>query len=227
MSGLNAACRVCLGLSCLCLVSLGCQREAPPENAATETAGSPPLESEAAIGAKKDATSSPPAPPVAYEVGADELLAARLAEQEVSEGWIRLFDGHTLFGWEIAGDANWRIDEGAIVVDQGEPSLLCTSMPWQDYELRLEYRAAPETNSGIFLRTPLQPDDPAIDCYEVNIAPPENAFPTGVVVKRMPASQTVAAPDGSRWQSMTMVLKEGELTVSVDGEIVTELKDPM
>ena len=67
--------------------------------------------------------------PKSYEVSAEELLAARLSAEEVSEGWIRLFDGHTLFGWEIAGDANFRVEEGSIVVDQGDVCLLCTSLP--------------------------------------------------------------------------------------------------
>ncbi len=45
------------------------------------------------------------------EANADQLLAARLDTDQASAGWIRLFDGHTLFGWEITGDANWRIED--------------------------------------------------------------------------------------------------------------------
>ncbi len=107
------------------------------------------------------------------EVTAEQLLAARLPEAEVAEGWIRLFDGHTLFGWQIAGDANWRVEDGSIVVDQGDACLLCTSVPWQNFELVVEYKAGTDTNSGVFLRTPLNPENPAEDCYEVNIAPAE------------------------------------------------------
>ncbi len=37
--------------------------------------------------------------------------------------------------------------------------------------LHVEFKAAKRTNSGVFLRTPLKPTDPAKDCYELNIAP--------------------------------------------------------
>ena len=74
------------------------------------------------------------AAPQSYEANAEELLAARLSPDKASEGWIRLFDGYTLYGWEIAGAANWRVEEGSIVVDGGDQCLLCTSLPWQDYK---------------------------------------------------------------------------------------------
>ena len=108
----------------------------------------------------KDAKTDSNALPEA-EVTAEQLLAARLPEPEVSEGWIRLFDGHTLFGWQIAGDANWRVEDGSIVVDDGDACLLCTSVPWQNFELVVEYKAGSDTNSGVFLRTPLNPENPA------------------------------------------------------------------
>ncbi len=133
------------------------------------------------------------AAPQSYEANAEELLAARLSPDKASEGWIRLFDGYTLYGWEIAGAANWRVEDGSIVVDSGDQCLLCTSLPWQDYELTLEFKAGEKTNSGVFLRTPLEPEDPAFDCYEVNIAADDNPFPTASVVKRQKVDDSESA----------------------------------
>ena len=99
------------------------------------------------------------------------LLKRRLSEQESAEGWVHLFDGVTLFGWQSDSQANFRVEEGCIVVDQGEKSLLCTEMNWDHYELLIEYRAGETTNSGVFLSTSLSPGDITKDCYEVNIAP--------------------------------------------------------
>ncbi|MCG8649632.1 MAG: DUF1080 domain-containing protein [Pirellulales bacterium] len=162
--------------------------------------------------------------PASYEFSADDLLGMRLAGEEASQGWLRLFDGHTLFGWEITGQANWRVEQGTIVVDRGQPCLLCTSMPWQDYELELEFHAGPGTNSGVFLRTPLQPEDPATDCYEVNIAPDENAYPTGGVVKRQKADpQDPQSYD--KWRTMKIRLDGRQLDVTVDGVQVCRYVD--
>ncbi len=171
------------------------------------------------------------APPV-FEASAADLLAARLSPEELADGWVRLFDGHTLFGWEIESQANWAVNDQAITVDSGENGLLCTSVAWADYELRLEFKSAADTNSGIFLRTPLKPLDPAIDCYEVNIAPGDNLFPTGSIVQRqkvsddMPgsASKPLAA---DQWHLYEIRMLQGELTLRIDGELVCQYTDPM
>src|SRR5688572_13157075 len=106
----------------------------------------------------------------AAEAAPDGPASALLSERELSEDWIALFDGQTLFGWKANSDANWRVENGVIVVDSGTPGLLCTTSQFSDYVLRCDFRAPAGTNSGIFLHTPLKPTDPAKDCYELNIA---------------------------------------------------------
>ncbi|QDT02592.1 hypothetical protein K227x_09700 [Rubripirellula lacrimiformis] len=195
----------------------GCSGKPAPESAAV------PVEKSA----EQPQVAKEPAPiaPQVYEASADELLAARLPADQASEGWIRLFDGHTLYGWEITGAANWRIEDGSIVVDEGAKCLLCTSMPWQDFELELEYQADADTNSGVFLRTPLEPEDPALDCYEVNIAPADNPYPTAGLVKRQKADPVSEPESADAWRTMRMVLDGDHLTVAVDGKVVNDYTD--
>jgi len=159
------------------------------------------------------------------EVSAADLLAARLPIDETRAGWVRLFDGHTLFGWQAAAPGNWRIEQGAITVDSGEIGLLCTSGPWQDYELRLEIQADAATNSGIFLRTSLKPEDPAADCYEINVAPADNPFPTGSLVKRL-RSESDFKTDAKKWHLYEIRLVGDRLTVKIDDQEVLDYTDP-
>ncbi len=164
--------------------------------------------------------------PQSFEATADQLISARLPPAEAAAGWIRLFDGQTLFGWEITGKANWRVEQGAIVVDAGEKCFLCTSTSWQDYQLSLEFNADEETNSGVFLRTPLEPEDPAVDCYEVNIAPDDNPFPTGSVVKRQKVDTATASPPAAgQWRRMDIRVEGKSVQVSLDGKVVCEYTD--
>lgn len=107
-----------------------------------------------------------------------------ITPEQAAEGWIALFDGQSLFGWQATSDANWRVEDGEIRVDAGKEGWLMTTSEFADYELHVEFKAPPTTNSGIFLRTPLEPKDPTKDCYEVNIAPERNAFPTASLVGR-------------------------------------------
>lgn len=120
----------------------------------------------------------------AAEAADNAAVAAPLTPQQIAEGWISLFDGHSLFGWKPVGSADWKVQDGAIHVTSGEQGWLMTTSQFADYELYVEFKAPASTNSGIFLRTRLAPTDPATECYELNIAPPENPFPTGSLVQR-------------------------------------------
>ncbi|MCC9599605.1 DUF1080 domain-containing protein [Stieleria sp. JC731] len=178
---------------------------------------------------KESAKEKNPSPTTkqAYEVSAEELLDARLAPQEVADGWIRLFDGHTLFGWQVSADANFRIKDGTIVVDEGQQGLLCTSTTWGDFELTLQFNSDVKTNSGVFVRTPLVPEDPASDCYEINIAPDDNPFPTGSVVMRQKVDADAAGPQAAnQWRDMKIVANGQHVTVELDGKVVCEYDDP-
>jgi hypothetical protein len=146
-----------------------------------------------------------------------------LTEQELSEGWLSLFDGQTLFGWEAASDADWRVDQGTIVVSAGEKGLLCTTTQFDDYLLKLDFRSAKGTNSGIFLATPKTPQDPAADCYELNIADSDNPFPTGSLVKRKKVEGNF---DSDEWQSFEIRVEDGRVQVQLDGQPVMDYTDP-
>ena len=225
MLGHNLSGALWLPAALLVVSAIGCSRKAdtpaqpepvdPPVAAAPEAAGT---------SAAATAPAGESAPPT-FEVTAEELLAARLPLEETRQGWVRLFDGHTFFGWEIAAAANWRIEQDAIMVDSGEVGLLCTSVPCQNFELRLEIKADADTNSGIFLRTPLEPADPESDCYEVNIAPADNPFPTGGIVKRQPAS-VAPALDPEAWHLYEISLIDDTLSVRINGEQVSQYTDP-
>lgn len=146
-----------------------------------------------------------------------------LTSQEIAEGWILLFDGETDFGWKAASKANWKVADGAISVSEGEKGLFCTTSEYGDYVLKADFRAEKSTNSGIFLRTPLVPTDPTADCYELNIAPDDNPFPTAGFVGRKKSDGGHTTGD---WQSFEVTAEGGHFTVKLDGKLVLDYVDP-
>ena len=120
--------------------------------------------------------------------------------------WIDLFDGSTLFGWHATSDADWSVQDGAITVTGGEPGFLMTNAQFGDFELELEFAAPAETNSGVFVRSAAEPQDPAADCLEINIAPVSHPFPTGSIVARQRANRIPArtTTPGDRCRSAPM-----------------------
>lgn len=149
-----------------------------------------------------------------------------LTAAELADGWISLFDGKSLFGWQAASKANWRVEDGAITVSEGEPGLLCSGVPWSDYELRLEFRFASGTNSGVFIHTPAKPTDPKLDCYELNIAEPTiSPFPTGSFVGREKGTEVAGSAQPDAWHEYEIRVEGGRVAVKLDGHTALEYVD--
>lgn len=188
---------------------------------------------------KVDVTVQPTAAPVAATpvdapVAAQAVAVAAavadppkpLTDEELAAGWISLFDGQTLFGWQAHSKADWQVKDGAIVVTSGEKGLLSTSVQFDNYVLKCDFRAAKDTNSGLFLRTApvVGMDDIKTKCYALNIAPPENPFPTGSFVGRLKGK---AVPErAGEWQSFEVTLDGGKAAVKLNGEEVLAYDDP-
>ena len=152
-------------------------------------------------------------------------LPPPLDESLLRDGWIRLFDGSTLFGWESIGSATWRVQEGSIEGEGSAPGFLRTTTPFADYVLHVEYRCPSSTNSGVFVRTTRQPESPETDAYEINIAPPPHPFATGSVVTHAKADAAAVAKvlqdkGPEVWHTMEITLDRSQLQVDLDGATV-------
>jgi len=160
--------------------------------------------------------------PSQHVAGADSDLTPGLTKQEIEEGWISLFDGKTMFGWRRNSKIDWKVVDGTIQATSGEVGLLCTTTQFSDYLLRAEFFAEESTNSGIFLRTSPDPKSASVDCYELNIAPPSNSFPTGSLVGR--AKATPDCKPGV-WHTLEVKCAGRSMQVSLDGKQVLDFED--
>ena len=103
-------------------------------------------------------------------------------------GWVTLIDGETgLENWNRIGGANWRAEDGAIVADKSTTegnSFLVTKNSYKDFEIRAEFWAESNTNSGIFLRCSDLSKIGSATAYEVNIwdMRPDPSYGTGAIV---------------------------------------------
>jgi hypothetical protein len=73
------------------------------------------------------------------------------------DGFVPLFDGKTLTGWEQhSGKAEYRVEDGVIIgktVANTGNSFLCTTKKYGDFILELEFKVDPKMNSGIQFRS--------------------------------------------------------------------------
>jgi len=85
------------------------------------------------------------------------LLCLTVLPLCAADGWVNLFNGRDLDGWEQhSGTAKYRVEDGAIVgttvLNTGN-SFLCTKRPYGDFVLELEFKVARNMNSGIQFRS--------------------------------------------------------------------------
>ena len=147
-----------------------------------------------------------------------------LKREELEAGWVRLFDGQTLFGWKANNDVAWSVKEGVISAEAGESGLLCTTSRFADYELRCDFKLATGGNSGVFLRTPMKPTDPGVDCYELNMCDDHpSGFLTGSLVKRAKPETPVVS--GGEWHSYHVRVEGPKVVVQMDGKPVLDFND--
>lgn len=228
--------------ACLCLIvsicwSNGCrQQPTTPQEPAADTAetsdaiGSsalPQTTADASSPSNGQSAEDPIAPPETIEIDAEALLAAQLTPEQLAQGWVRLFDGQSTFGWFIVGNADWQIaPDGVLTATRGEPSYLCTSFQIPNFELKVDFRSDAETRSGIFLRTGPQPQNVAHDCLELSIAPADSDYPTGSLVERQKVEPSQLGEfDPTAWHTMTVRVAGTHVTVSLDDKQIAELED--
>jgi hypothetical protein len=135
--------------------------------------------------------------------------------------WKTLYDkGSNLNDWTLLGDANWRIQDEAITA-----SFLVSKSSYTDFQIRAEFWADSQTNSGIFIRCSDPKAIGADKCYEVNIwdTRPDPSYGTGAIVDVAKVSPMPKA--GGRWNVMEIIAQGDLLTVKLNGEVTVNVRD--
>ncbi len=120
--------------------------------------------------------------PLVLAVAASGLLggpAGLHAQQATStdspgSGWVQLFDGKTLRGWN--GDEKWfRVENGEIIAGSGSERIphnqfLCTNETYGDFELTVDAKLVGQgNNAGVQFRTRRIPGDTEVIGYQADI----------------------------------------------------------
>jgi hypothetical protein len=138
--------------------------------------------------------------------------------------WVVLFDGKNLDNWTPIGDANWRIEDGAVVADKGNGFLVSKSS-YADFQIKVEFWADEDANSGIFIRCADPQKITAASCYEVNIYDkrPEPMYGTGAIVNVGKVDPMPKA--AGKWNTYEITAKGAQLTVVLNGTKTVDVQD--
>jgi hypothetical protein len=143
-------------------------------------------------------------------------------------GWETLIDGEKgMENFNQVGDANWHPEGGAIVADKGKAGFLVAKKSYGDFELRAEFYANTDTNSGVFIRCANPQKIGADTCYEVNIwdIRPEPEYGTGAIVDVAAVPVPIKNTAGGKWNTYEITAKGSQLTVKLNGVQTADAQD--
>jgi hypothetical protein len=153
------------------------------------------------------------------------LALAGCAQMQRMAGmdWETLIDGDKgMENFDRVGDANWRAEGGAIVADRGKSGFLVTKKSYKDFEIRAEFWAESDTNSGIYIRCNNRQKlggSAGGTCYEVNIwdTRPDPKYGTGAIVDVAAVAVPIANKAGGRWNTYEVTAKGPQMTARLNG----------
>jgi len=144
-------------------------------------------------------------------------------------GWNTLIDGDKgLENFNRLGDANWRAEGGAIVADKAvDNSYLVTKNSYKDFQIRVEFWADHNTNSGVFIRAQDPKKIGAVSAYEVNIYDqrPGPEYGTAAIVDfaKVPVPSPYKA--GGKWNTFLITAKGSQITVEFNGDKTVDIQN--
>ena len=151
------------------------------------------------------------------------LLASNTSAQMKGK-WTTLFDGSSLDGWNMIGDANWRLEDKLAVADKGT-GFLVSKDSYGDFEVRAEFWVDAKANSGVFLRCSDPKNVTAANAYEVNIFDerPDPSYGTGAIVNVGKPSTVIKA--AGKWNTYDITAEHSHFTVTLNGIRTVDVQD--
>ncbi|MFO7976592.1 MAG: family 16 glycoside hydrolase [Candidatus Hydrogenedentota bacterium] len=156
---------------------------------------------------------------------APEKPAEKAGAPKVEEGFVALFNGKDLTGWE--GDTKgYGIEDGVIVCKPG--GNLYTVKDYANFVLRFEFKLTPGANNGLAVRVPM-PAHAAYDGMELQII--DNTAEKykdlkpyqyhGSIYGVVPAKRGFLKPVGE-WNEQEVIADGRHITVKLNGEVIVD-----
>ena len=138
--------------------------------------------------------------------------------------WKVILDGTTLKGWDVVGDANWSVVDGAVQATMGT-GFLVTPASYADFQITADFWVTDDANSGIFIRLSDPKTITAANAYEVNIYDkrPDPAYRTGAIVDV--AKPLAQINTGGKWNTIDITARGTKLIVVMNGTKTVDVDD--
>jgi len=144
------------------------------------------------------------------------------------DGFVSLFNGKDLTGWEATGNARWTVEDGMLVGTQGDnnaPGDLFTTSTFSDFELIVTYRAEWPCNSGVWFRfqSPRKAYQADILEYKEPVAFSGTLYCPGKLFLARNLDRELEDRDG--WNTMRIVAQGTKIRIWLNGTQTADVED--
>ena len=163
-------------------------------------------------------------------VSEDDTLA-EAAPAKSDTGFVSLFNGTDLSGWQVHGTERWYVEDGLLVCESGpdaEYGYLATEQTYKNFVLELEFKQAADGNSGAFFRSSL--DGTKISGWQVEVAPPDHD--TGGIYESYGRGWLEQIPEEKEnilkmgeWNKLRIEVNGDRVQTFLNGEPMVDLTD--
>ena len=144
-----------------------------------------------------------------------------MPEKPNKKGWIKLFDGKTLSGWQGFNDAKWEMKDG-VLTGSGPMGHLFSPNQYTNLEFKVEAKLNHSGNSGMYFRVKTEPGWPS--GYEAQV---ENTSPdpqrTGSLYNLHKVGEQLVQDD--TWWTEHIIAIGNRIIIKINDKIVTDYVD--
>ena len=160
-------------------------------------------------------------------VGCGEILTWPGADQSQA-GFVKLFNGKDLTGWETSGDADWFVEDGLLVGTQGQnnaPGDLFTKDTYKDFLVTVTYRVEWPCNSGLWFRyqSPKKAYQADILEYKKPVCYSGTLYCPGKMFLAMNEDKTLVDREG--WNTIKVRAQGDHIQIWINGHQVADVHD--
>lgn len=168
------------------------------------------------------------------------LLFSAMQAVQAQKGFKPLFDGKTTAGWHSYGKTSagsgWKVENGVLHFDpeaakNGQGGDLVTNSEFENFHLKLEWKVAPNANSGIIFYVNENPEkykntyDTGLEMQVLD----NDGHKDGKITKHRAGdlydliqSKSEPVKPVGEWNKAEIISKKGKLTLILNGVVVVE-----
>ena len=154
------------------------------------------------------------------------LVATSAAGAE--PGWISLFDGKTLKGWKESGaKGSFTVKDGTLVA-KGRPmghlfyDGKVEGASFKDFELKVDVKTTPGSNSGIYFHTRYQPNGWPKAGFECQVNATHTDWRKSGGLYAVEDVKDIAPHKDNEWFAYHIIVRGEKVIVKVDGKTTVE-----